>query len=117
MMECRRGSLYKASCFINEPIPVSIICIAIAITTSPVRRIIGPTNTRNSSTLEMLLLVHIAKRFISNAGVRAKRVDKNPYWIEKEIVAAIVPGPAISGAARGTTDNSSGDGCFSSWAW
>ena len=38
----------------------------------------------------MLLLVHIAKRFISNAGVRAKRVDKNPYWIEKEIVAAIV---------------------------
>ena len=99
--------IQSASCLMKEPIPVSIICIAIAITTSPVSRITGPTKTRNSRTLEMLLLAYIAIRLMMRAGVRAIMVERNPNWIENEIVAAIVPGPAMSGAASGTTDSSS----------
>ena len=111
LFRCLQNYLDPLPCYfklaINPDAPDNIICMATAITINPVKRITGPAKAKNSNVLDIPLLVSISSRFISKAGINANKVSKVPYCMEKEIVAAIVPGPAINGAARGTIDNSS----------
>ena len=81
-----------------------IICIATAEITSPVRRISGPSMWVFVRKRLMLAEHTISRKFIKIAIASENVVARKPSATLVAIAAAIIPGPAIKGAARGTRE-------------
>ena len=82
------------------------ICTETAEMMSPVRRISGPSRWVRSSARLIGREKSITTKFTSIASVSAEAVRASPYSAVPEIAAAMVPGPAMSGAASGTSERS-----------
>ena len=84
--------------------PVKIICTATAVTIYPVIRINGSAACIFSIDLFICKESNIKNKLIITAILMQIDVTPIPFIEAKEMAAVIVPGPAISGAARGTID-------------
>ena len=90
----------------NSLIPVAIICIAVAAMMSPVSRIRGPIRCVFSNTLLIAGENIMKMKLVKIASASAQVVAKIPNSAVLDIAAAMVPGPAISGGASGTSERS-----------